>query len=131
MNLINKWSEGQHINLSREILGKITTPNIQTLKDFWGMLHAYVHSTKYAQQVSLDLDNNLYEIEFNFVFIQILLECFYHLLNRHLINPSVVYYANLYGRHKEGIRLKKRDTSVVFKIKKGIAAATKEVYLHL
>jgi hypothetical protein len=108
-NLIQRWNEGNHINLSNDVLNKIKSPDNTALKLFLKPLNSFVHPTIYAQQTKFNVDENWDEINFNIGLLKVLLECNYHVFNRFVLNGPVIYYIKTYGSksHDTGIKLKK------------------------
>ncbi len=106
-SLLQRWFAGEPVYFANGVLKKIIVPNgIDAFSEFWDLMCGYSHSTIYAQQVSLEWKNNKKEIIYNFTFLRVLLECNYHLLNVHLITPSVRYYAEIYTDKIEIKKLK-------------------------
>jgi len=107
--LIAKWNNGDHIGLSNDVINKIKSPDNLSLKLFLKPLNSFVHHTKSSQQISFDIDENRNEIIFNISVLKVLLECNYHVLNRHIVNNEVIYLVKTYGevRHNEILKLKK------------------------
>ncbi len=130
--LIEKWNVGDHINLTNDVLNKIKNPINENLKHFYKDLHQFVHPTKSAQQISFGLhqDNNLDDLYLNLVFVKILLECNFHLLNRHILNSSVVYYIKTYAHQKkqeEGKDVRKKTKKLFSNLRKDMAPDAKKI----
>ena len=108
-NLVQKWHNEDHINLSNDVINKIKTPDNLVFKDFLRPLNSFVHPTRSAQQIRFNVDNNWNEIDLNIVLLKILLECNYHVLNSHIVNQSFIYLIKEYGdkEHENGVKLKR------------------------
>jgi hypothetical protein len=105
--LLQKWLSGEPIYFANGILKKIIVPNgVDAFSEFWELMCGYSHSTIYAQQISPEWKDNKKDIRYNFIFLRMLLECNYHLLNVHLITSSVRYYAESYTDKDEIKKLK-------------------------
>ena len=98
--VLERWVSGKHISLGAGILRNIDEPNPEPFWTLWGTLSDYSHATIYAQQVSLQVENEVKEIDLNLVLLQVLLECNYHLLNSYFATPKLRYYAEVYGDGK-------------------------------
>ena len=96
VNLFERWSSGQTIYFTNSILKKIIFPDTNHFYDFWSLVCNYTHSTKYSLQISLEADENLEDILLNLTFLNVLLECSYHLLNTHLITSELEYLVKFY-----------------------------------
>jgi len=108
-DLIQKWHNEEHIGLSNEVINKIKTPDNSGLKKFLRPLNSFTHATRSAQQILFNVDENWNEIYLNTILLKVLLECNYHVLNRHIVNPSAIYYVKEYGEnlHDHAVKLKK------------------------
>ncbi|WP_152598838.1 hypothetical protein [Janthinobacterium sp. RA13] len=96
ITIYEKWKEGGVIYLKNGILKKISHPNIDAIDEFWGLMSEYSHATIYAQQAALNVQVEPDEVPLNLVYLNVMLDCLYHLVNRHFITPSMSYYANKY-----------------------------------
>jgi hypothetical protein len=98
LQLYEKWKGGDVVYLSNGVLKKIRKPDTEAFKDFWNLMSNYSHATIYAQQVVVNVQSVPDEVPLNLVYLRILLDCQYHLLNSHLITPSMQYYTKRYRR---------------------------------
>jgi len=99
---ITKWENGEEISLSRQIFRNITYPKSDEIKRFWNMLCRYTHGTVYSQQIEIDSKDIKNDIKLNLLFIRMLLEMNYHVLNSHFTNDSISYYTNFYITNYSG-----------------------------
>ncbi len=105
--VMKKWDSGQTVYFSNAILKKIESPDTKSFHDFWTLICEHSHATKNSMQVSIELkskdeQDNVAE---NLAMLNALLECNYHLLNSHLINPELAYMDKFYStRVKPKIR---------------------------
>lgn len=115
LSLIKKWDESGNISVSKEVFRKISKPDIKELKKFWSLLCKYSHSTIQSVQGSMDLRKETTQIRLNYVFILLLLECNYHLLNTHILSDSSKYYTLEYSGEAEKIQKLRQDIKNLFK----------------
>ena len=101
--MLNKWKDGDIIYLTNRVLKRIQSPDTKAFSEFWDLLSSYVHATIYAQQIHLNVMAAPDEVPLNLIYLRILVECQYHLVNSHLITPSMKYYIKRYNRN--GYRL--------------------------
>lgn len=101
--VLKKWDGGEHIFLTNAVINRIKKPETTSFSKFWKMLCSYAHATRGSIQIALDAkdEENFKAIRYNFIIINILLECNYHLLNTHLITPELAYLSKFYcSRYK-------------------------------
>jgi hypothetical protein len=92
--LLDRWKDGKPISMQRDILSHILNPDPSPLANFWKALCEQSHATVYATQPSAAMDEDVETRVFaNLVFLNMLLECNYHLLSRFIFTPSLQYYA--------------------------------------
>ena len=96
--ILDKWSGNDPIFLTRDVLRKIKSPDPAPLKELWIILCNYSHPTKNSGQAWIDLEDDEFNrgIFINLIFLNMLLECNYHLLNTHMIDDRMEYEAKLY-----------------------------------
>lgn len=116
-NLYNQWENGKHINMKNLILNKIKKPNVEKLNDFWKYLCNVNHSSIYSQQVDLIWKNQIDSINSTFIYIRILLEWHYHLLNSIYLTKKIKYYFEYYD-DKNIMKKCKLDITNLFKLTK-------------
>lgn len=97
-SIYDKWKEGDIVYLSKGVLKRISHPDTEVFSEYWGLMSEYTHATIYAQQVELNVKAAPDEVPLNLVYLRTLLDCQYHLVNRHLITPSMIYYTKRYRR---------------------------------
>ncbi|HEU4457090.1 MAG TPA: hypothetical protein VFR81_28740, partial [Longimicrobium sp.] len=97
-SLALKWQAGRIIYLSKEVFQRITDPDTASLYELWGLMSNYTHASIFAQQRTPIIDDEIEwdELNVTFVYLEILLECNYHLLNSYIITSSMAYYASNY-----------------------------------
>lgn len=96
--LYQLWENGQNISVQKAVFKKIDLKDKEVLKAFWSDLCKYSHSMIYSQQIEILLSKgSLYQIKLTIIYLRILLECNYHLLNNYSLTSSIKYYANTYG----------------------------------
>lgn len=96
--LANKWKKGDEIKLNNDIFCKLEHPNkikTENFQDFWDALCKYTHGTIYAQQGEFEFENMKTDIKSNLVYIIMLLNMFYNLINSYYANRSTKYYINV------------------------------------
>lgn len=103
LQIYEKWKGGDVVYLTNGVLKKIQKPDTEAFKDFWALLSNYSHATIYAQQVEMNLQAAPEEVTLNLVYLKILLNCQYHLLNSHLITSSMQYYTKRYRRDPDPV----------------------------
>lgn len=103
ISFIEKWNDGKDISLRKDIFSKIIEPNSIEIKSFWKLLCEYTHGTIYSLQIDINAKRYKREIDLNIIYLRMLLEMNYHVLNTHFINKSIAYYANSYAKNFYGI----------------------------
>lgn len=98
-SFISKWKNGDDISIQREIFQKVIHPNSDEMKTFWKLMCQYTHSTVYSQQIDINCKNYIRDVELNFIYLRMLLEMNYHVLNTYFINQSIAYYAKTYEKN--------------------------------
>lgn len=112
IKFIEHWLQDGQININKQIFRKIKSPDTKSLENFYSLLCTYTHATSSSQQVGIKIENNENQIYETLLFILILLECNYHLLNSHFIDSQMSYYANT--RFKADIKTKKDELKFHF-----------------
>lgn len=105
-----RWKNGQSLSFSG-LLNKVSKPDVVETKILWEVLCASSHASTVSQQVFVEWAHDEREIKVNLSIIRMLLECQYHLLNSHLLTPSIKQYAleNCDGSKIKGARLRNRE----------------------
>lgn len=111
-NLISKWIAGETIYFSHQILKKIVAPELAELKILWQSLCQVSHATIYSYQVTTKFEEIENEISANLAIVSMLLGCNFHLINKHYVTNSMVYFAKTY-HSKEGEFQRRRDAAKV------------------
>lgn len=112
--VMKKWDAGQTIYFANAILKKIESPNTKPFYEFWALICEHSHATKGSMQVSIELkgEDEQHNIATNLAMLNALLECNYHLLNRHLITPELSYMDKFYSTRIKP-KLREYDTPVL------------------
>ena|GEM_PF-1419428 len=90
------WLDGKQVSIGK-VFKNLEKPNTDRFKSFWGSLSDLTHSSRYASQPNLDIKSNLDDLLLNLVWIEIVLECKYHLLISHVITKNMTYYEKRYS----------------------------------
>jgi len=93
-DVFDRWIDGVDIYFTNSILKKIKKPSLVEIPQFWKVLCGWTHSTVFAGQPNIALDEEATEIQANIGVIGVLLRWTAHLLNRHMVTTSVRYYGN-------------------------------------
>ncbi|MCW8929105.1 MAG: DUF5677 domain-containing protein [Gammaproteobacteria bacterium] len=94
--VFDKWVDGVDLYFSNAILKNIKNPSNEQFKHFWKLLCHFSHSTVFASQPDFYIKPYVDDIRVNFVFIEMLMECSYHLLISHIITSDMKYYQSRY-----------------------------------
>ncbi len=95
-NVFNKWRAGKYVHLVNEVLDQVRQPLVE-IRLLWKGLHTLVHATKYAQQVEHEYVKVKKEVLATLGIVQVLLYWNHHLLTRHFLTRSSIYYTRSYG----------------------------------
>jgi len=135
-DILKKWQSKSNdstkfnINLSYDILNKLTGKNISEIRKIWKLLSDISHPTKYAQQVPFVLlsgssvswlEESFRDIHYTFDLFFMLLCMNYHLLNSNWGRKSRRWYL---GYDKDPVGHWKKE----MKIKENIKSIIKEYY---
>ncbi|UZJ43814.1 hypothetical protein OOT55_14275 [Marinimicrobium sp. C6131] len=123
--IFDKWVDGLGIYFTNGILKKIEHPSTEEFSRFWGLMSEYSHSTVYALQPDFNFDDYRDDIDLNFVFIEIMLECKYHLLISHIITSDMKYYQDRYKDKERASELRRLLTANYSEAKKGMAKGSR------
>ncbi len=101
-DLFDRWIDGLQTNLTSSVFDRIKSPDVSIFKYFWKELNKFSHATKYIKQEMFNLTDEeiIDETQFNYQLIEALLECFYHLLNSHIIIAGAQYCLKQYGDYE-------------------------------
>jgi hypothetical protein len=97
--VFEKWREGKYVHLVYDVLNRVDRPALGYIRTHWKALHELVRATIYAQQIFYRYSEIEKEIRAVLGIIRVLLYWNYHLLTRHLLTPSKIYYTRTYGDH--------------------------------
>jgi hypothetical protein len=107
-DVFDRWIDGVDLYFTNGVLKKLRHPDITEFSETWRLMSQWSHATVFASQLSLDLETTREEAGLNIAFIGVLLHCMQHLLNSHILTPSVKYYANRYGKRTQSNEAKAR-----------------------
>lgn len=95
-SLALKWQSGKQIYLGKEVLRRIVSPTSEPIDELWGLLSDYTHASRASQQGALSIieDTEWNELTLTFIYLEIMLECNYHLLNSWVIKSGMIYLAS-------------------------------------
>jgi hypothetical protein len=97
-DVFDKWIDGVDLYFTNAILRKLAQPLMEEFADAWRLLCQWSHATVYANQLTMDIDTTREQAGLNIAFVSVLINFAYHLLNTHVLTPSIKYYAKRYGR---------------------------------
>lgn len=109
-NLISKWIAGETIYFSNAVLKKIVAPELAELKIIWETLCPVSHATIYSYQVTTKFEEIENEISANLAILAMLLGCNFHLINKHYVTDSMVYFAKTYQSNEREFQ-RRRDAA--------------------
>lgn len=95
--VFDKWIDGLDLYFTNGVLRRIVSPDTSQFSESWRHLCQWSHATVFAAQLSLDLQTTEAESGVNLAFIGALLNFQDHLLNQHILTPTVKYYVKRYG----------------------------------
>jgi hypothetical protein len=97
-SVLKAWYNQKPIFLSNSVFKKINSPDTKPFEDMWSMLCEYTHASRSSIQGGIDSEDPeiLEESIYNFLILNILLECNYHLLNTHMASDQLIYYSKFY-----------------------------------
>lgn len=114
-DLYDKWVDGIDLYLTNGLLKKLSYPETDEFATAWSLLCRWSHATVFANQLSLDLDTTREEADLNLALIGVLIHFSYHLLNSHILTPTIKYYSRRYGK-KSTCAQSKADLKVALAI---------------
>lgn len=91
---INHWEKGGDIGIGKQILQKLKIRNKKNLIDLWELLCGFNHATSYSQQIGVRYEEVKKDTLGDLAVIIILLNCNLHLLNQHVIDRRMKYFAS-------------------------------------
>ena len=104
--VFDKWVDGVDLGCRRIIIKKLEKPDVAEFKRFWGLLSGFTHSSVFASQPDFNIDPHFKEASVNLVFIEMMMECKYHLLISHIITPNMKYYQEEYKDKERAKKLR-------------------------
>lgn len=107
-DIYDRWIDGMDFYFSNGILKKLVHPNIKEFSETWQLMSQWSHATVFASQLSLTVETSQEEAGLNIAFIGVFLHFMQHLLNTHILTPTVKYYAARYGKSSRGVQAKAR-----------------------
>ena len=90
-SVYESWRDGGVIYFSNGILKKIRTPDVLPLAELWGELNEMTHATSSSSQIGLHFPDIATKVQINLALIRVLCDWLAHLLNQHIITPSMQY----------------------------------------
>jgi len=122
------WENGEQILLGN-IFKKLDKSKTDKFKELWGILSDQTHGSIYASQLGFDLKEDIDEFFMNFLLLEMMLECQYHLLISHIVTPSMNYYLKQYGddKYEKIKKLKKKLNQNYKESKKTMKSHAKEL----
>ena len=95
--VLNTWRAGDHVSLTHQVLKKIEYPNTDAIKELWNGLNKMAHASIYAQQIEAEFEGIKKEVHGILAIVHVLLAFNYHVLTRHFLTPTAIYYTASYG----------------------------------
>lgn len=92
-DIFDKWMDGLEIYFTKGVLKKIKKPDISEFTSVWSSLSDWSHATTFAGQRDLSAEEIIASTGSNLQYISPMLEFSFHLLNTHILTPSIKYYA--------------------------------------
>lgn len=111
-----RWQRAELYVLGREVFRKIRSPDIQSLRTFWGTLSDHAHASILSLQATVDIadPDHRFALEETVAEMEIVLQCGFHVLNSHLITRSMAWHSAYY-RKNDRIPEIRREIRQVFK----------------
>ena len=115
--IFDAWRRGEHVSLTNQVLNRIDRPSVDELKTLWNGLNKMAHASIYSQQISSDFGSIKKELHSTLAIIRMLLVFKYHLLTRHFLTPTALYYTASYGDKPklDGARQRAREMAAKFR----------------
>lgn len=95
-DVYDKWIDGLDLYFTNGLLRRLAHPETGEFSRVWGLLCQWSHATVFANQLSLDLETTREEASLNLALIGVLVHFTYHLLNSHILTPTIKYYSQRY-----------------------------------
>lgn len=103
-DVFDRWIDGLDLYFTNGVLKRLAHPDATQFSESWSLLCQWSHATVFASQLSLDLETTQREAKVNIAFIGVLLHFTKHLLNTHILTPTVKYYARRYGDEAKAVQ---------------------------
>jgi hypothetical protein len=91
-DVFDRWIDGMDFYFTNGVLKKLSAPGIGQFDEVWSLLCKWSHATIFANQMSTDLESTGEQTGVNLAVIGALLECTHHLLNSHILTPTIKYH---------------------------------------
>lgn len=96
--VFQRWFRGDpYLSVRRDVLKKVKGQQFTELGSFWAMLCEPTHFSVRSGQPTLDTEYTASVMHDGFITIFIVLAMSEHILRRHLLSRSVLYYVQRYG----------------------------------
>jgi hypothetical protein len=115
------WRSGEYVSLTNQVLNRIGRPGIGEVRRLWKGLNNMAHASIYSQQISSDFGSIKKELHNTLVIIRMLLVFNYHLLTRHFLTPTTLYYTGSYGDKAKLDSARQRAREMARQIRKSFA----------
>jgi hypothetical protein len=110
--VLDTWRAGLSVSLRNHVLNRIDHPRTDEIGILWDGLNKLTHATKYAQQLTAEFECIKKEIHGILAIVGILLAFNYHLLTRHFLTPTAIYYVNSFDDKPRFQRARKQARSL-------------------
>ena len=107
-DVFDRWVDGMDVYFSNSILKKIAKPSTTELAKAWSLLCNWSHASVYSGQLTMRHDKVSEHALWNLTLIAVFIQWLYHLINSHMITPSVRFYGDHYAQSQAGALAKKR-----------------------
>lgn len=106
-DVFDRWVDGVDLYFTNSVLKKLEKPDVKEFKQFWSLMSGYSHSSVYASQPDFNIDPHFDQASLNLAFIEMMLECKYHLLISHIVTSNMKYYQSAYKDKDRASELRK------------------------
>jgi len=103
LTLFKHWHNGGDVYLSSQVFKRLAKPDVEEFKRFWRGLCEWSHAGPGWGQALVGYHNIRQQIAVRYTPLLMLLDCNFHLLNRHLATPPVI---RLIDQYKDGYRFR-------------------------
>ena len=105
--LLEKWIQGNDINLNREVFREITSPRSPQMIRLWKDLCSFTHASVESWQADFVYDRHKDDLLCNYVLIHMMIYMTYHVLNRYLVDNNIAEKIDRGIKFEEGNSFKK------------------------